>query len=200
MSQHVKFRRGEVPEGWVERVDGAIQTYQPATWHEQTMSYYFEIKIKDNLNTDVSIGFTSENFKNDSPPGCDSNTYGYHGDGYFWYDNCGKKGGIQDLGVDFNLSYTMGDIVGAGVNYVTGEIFFTKNQTLVKLMPCNLKTTLYPTIGFQGFGGRKRTINVEVNFKGPYIFDVSRYIRHSNLKTPRKWSWQPKLAFLPFFQ
>jgi len=200
MSQHVKFRRGEVPEGWVERVDGAIQTYQPATWHEQTMSYYFEIKVKDNLNTCVSIGFTNENFENDSQPGCDSNTYGYHGDGFFWYDHCGRKGGIQDLGVDFNLSYTMGDIVGAGVNYVTGEIFFTKNQTLVKLMPCNLKTTLYPTIGFQGFGGRKRTINVEVNFKGPYIFDVSRYIRHSNLKTPRKWSWQPKLAFLPFFQ
>jgi ankyrin repeat protein len=197
MSQHVKFRRGQEPEGWVH---GAIQTYQPATWHEQRMFYYFEIKIKDNLNTDVSIGFTNENFKNDRQPGGDSNTYGYHGNGYFWYNSCGKKGGIQDLGVDFDFSYTKGDTVGSGVNYVTGEIFFTKNQKLVKLMPCNLKTTLYPTIGFEGLGGRKRTINVEVNFKGPYIFDVSRYIRHSNLKTPRKWSWQPKLAFLPFFQ
>jgi len=197
MSQHVKFRRGEVPEGWFY-VSGAIQTYQPATWHEQTMSYYFEIKIKDNLNTDVSIGFTNENFENDRRPGCGSNTYGYHGDGYFCHDSCGKKGGIQDLGVDFDFSYTKGDIVGAGVNYVTGEIFFTKNQKLVKLMPCNLKTTLYPTIGF--CGRIKHTMNVEVNFRGPYIFDVSRYIRHSNLKTPRKWSWQPKLAFLPFFQ
>jgi hypothetical protein len=30
-----------------------------------------------------------------------------------------KKGMIEELGVDFNLRYTMGDTVGAGVNYVT---------------------------------------------------------------------------------
>jgi hypothetical protein len=201
LSQHVKFRSGEWPEFHWAR--GAIRTYQPATWHEQTMSYYFEITMKDNLNALVFIGFTNENFDNTFPPGWDSNTYGYHNHGYIFYDGNfvhPEEGVIQDLGVDFDLRYTKGDIVGAGVNYVTGEIFFTKNQKLVRLMPCNLKTTFYPTVGFHCRKGRKRTINVEVNFKGPYIFDVSSYIRHSNLKTPRKWSWQPKLAFLPFLQ
>jgi hypothetical protein len=198
LSQHVKFRRGEWPAGWVK---GAIQTCQPATWHEHTMSYYFEIKIKDNLNTRVSIGFTNENFNNDTEPGYDSDTYGYHSDGRFCHDGGrDKEGVIQDLGVDFDLSYTVGDTVGAGVNYVTGEMFFTKNQKLVGLMPCNLKTTLYPSIGFGRWKHRKPTLNVEVNFKGPYIFDVSHYMRHSNLKTPRKWSLQPKLAFPPFLQ
>jgi hypothetical protein len=209
LSQHVKSRRGEHVKEWPEGVvwvSDVIQTYQPATWHEQTMSYYFEIKIKDNwdnFNTDVSIGFTNENFTRDFPLGLDSNTYGYYSDGklsghgHFVND---KEGVIQDLGVDFDLSYTKGDTAGAGVNYVTGEIFFTKNEKLVGLMPCNLKTTLYPSIGFGGWQDRKPTTNVQVNFKGPYIFDVSHYMQHSNLKTPKKWSWQPKLAFLPFFQ
>jgi hypothetical protein len=184
LSQHVKFRRGE----WWWRALGAIRTYQAATWHEQTMSYYFEIKIKDNFNTRVSIGFTNENFKNDILPGRDSNTYGYLGDGLFFYDGLygnNKEGVIQDLGVDFDLRYTRGDTVGAGVNYVTGEMFFTKNQTLVRLMPCNLKTTWYPTVGFCTLGLKPIT-NVEVNFKGPYNFDVSHYMLHSNLKTPKK--------------
>ncbi len=195
LSQHVKFKRGQWPKGWVW---AAIRTYQPATWHEQTMSYYFQIEIKDDLGTGVSIGF-----RNDIPRWRHSNTYGYDGNGHFIYDNGFVHPGafvIEDLGEDFDLSYTKGDTVGAGVNYVTGEIFFTKNQTLVGLMPCDLETTLYPTIDFNCWEDRKHTINVEVNFKGPYKFDVSLYMRHSNLKTPRKWSWQPKLAFLPFFR
>jgi hypothetical protein len=170
----VKFRGGEWPEEWVR---GAIQTYQPATWHEQTMCYYFEIKIKDNLNTLFSIGFTNENFKNDIRPGLDSKTYGYDSDGTFWYECYGR--GIHDHG------YTMGDTVGAGVNYVTGEIFFTKNEKLVYWTPCNLKTTFYPSLGVTGWMPQKPSMNVEVNFNGPYIFYVSHYMQPSNLKTPK---------------
>jgi hypothetical protein len=151
------------------------------------------------------MGFTNENFNNSRQIGQDPNTYGYHSDSSFVYDNnwceCNQKGGkvvVQDLGVGFDFSYTMGDTVGAGINYVTGEIFFTKNGILVALMPCNLKITLYPSIGFKFWDDRKPT--VEVNFKGPYIFNVSHYMQHSNLKTPRKWSLQPKLAFPPFLQ
>jgi hypothetical protein len=60
--------------------------------------------------------------------------YGYHSDGKFFYDGHevkDKEGVIQDLGVDFDLSYNRGDTVGAGVNYVTGEIFFTKNENFL---------------------------------------------------------------------
>jgi len=207
LSQHVKFRGGESLE--VAPIEGAIQTYQPATRHEQTMSYYFEIKIKDNLNAVVSMGFTNENSINDWLRFYASNTYGYHSDGrflnngHFQYD---KKGVIQDLGLGFDLSYTMGDTVGAGVNYVTGEIFFTKNQKLVSLMPCNLRTTLYPTIGFYTwFEGKfqpsryESKSTVQVNFKEPYVFDVSHHMQHSNLKTSKKWPLQTKLSFPPFF-
>jgi hypothetical protein len=186
-SQHVKYySKGQWGE---DRFCSAIQTNQPVTWHEHTMSYYFEIKIKDILNTRVSIGFTNENFNNRREIGLDSNTYGYNGSGNFCRDNiwyASDRYVVQELKVGFNLSYTMGDTVGAGINYVTGEIFFTKNEKVVGLMPCNLKTNLYPSIGFSGWHDRKLTVNVEVNFKGPYIFDVSHYMRHSNLKTPRK--------------
>ncbi len=204
LSQHVKLWSGEWTKkgNWI--LDAAIQTYQPATWHEQTMSYYFEIKIKDfviKIDNIFSMGFTNEKFINYRLPGRASNSYGYDSYGCFWYDDSQDEGGrIQDLGVDFDFRYTVGDTVGAGVNYVTGEIFFTKNQKLVRLMPCNLKTALYPTVGICFATSRKRTLNVEVNFKGPYVFNVSHYMRHSNLKTLKKWSLQPKLAFPPFFQ
>jgi hypothetical protein len=167
------------------------------------MSYYFEIKIKDILNTRVSIGFTNENFNNRAEIGHESNTYGYHSDCSFYYDSKWHNNSrVQELEAGFHGSYTMGDTVGAGVNYVTGKIFFTKNEKLVGLVPCNLKTTFYPSIAFYGcsWPDTKLTGNVEVNFKGPYIFDVNHYIQHSNLKTPRKWSLQPKLAFPSFFQ
>jgi hypothetical protein len=97
---------------------------------------------------------------------------------------------IQDLGVDFDLRYTMGDTVGAGVNYVIGEIFFTKNEKLISLMPYNLKTTLYPTIGFDyGFQGLKNESKsiVQVNFKEPYAFAISHSLHpHLNFTPNRK--------------
>jgi len=188
LSQHVKFRSGEWAEdNWV---CGAIQSYQAATWHEQTMSYYFEIKIKDHLNTRVSIGISNENFKNDITPGWDSNTYGYDSDGFV-------------VTITKDLTYTMGDTVGAGVNYVTGEIFSNKNQKLICLRSCNLKTTLYPTFRFNY---RSQSLRIEskstvqVNFKESYVFDVSHHMQHSNLKTSKKWPLQTKLPFQPFFQ
>jgi hypothetical protein len=113
------------------------------------------------------------------------------------------EGVIQGLGLDFDSSYTKGDIVGAGVNYVTGEIFFTKNQKLVSLMPCKLKTTLYPTIRFYREFIELRNESkstVQVNFKEPYVFDVSHYMQHSNLKTSKKWPLQTKLSFPPLFR
>jgi hypothetical protein len=139
----------------------------------------------------------------------DSDTYGYG------YDSLGSvavhaervfkitmgKAVIRELGLDFDVSYTMGDTVGAGVNYVTGQIFFTKNEKLVCFRPFNLKTTLYPTIGFEGmFPGSERKSTVQVNFKEPYVFDVSRHMQHSNLKTSKKWPLQTKLPFQSFFQ
>ncbi len=97
-----------------------------------------------------------------------------------------KKGMIEELGVDFNLRYTMGDTVGAGVNYVTWEIFFSKNQKFVHSVPCNLKTSLYPTIGFS-YGSQSLGIEskstMQVNFLEPHVFNVIHRMQHSNLKT-----------------
>jgi hypothetical protein len=103
---------------------------------------------------------------------------------------------VENFRDDFE--FTVGDTVGAGVNYVTGEIFFTKNGKLVRLKPCNLKTTLYPSIGFGGTCVDLTTESkstVQVNFKEPYVFDVSHHMQHSNLNTSKKWPLQTKLSF-----
>jgi hypothetical protein len=172
----VKFRRRE---GVQDSVRTAIRTYQPATWHEQTMSYYFEIIIEDNFNISISMGFTDENFNNSTEIGHDSNSYGYDCKGMV-SKTIGRITFTREFPLD--LCYTTGDTVGAGVNYVTGEIFFTKNEKLVCWMHGNLKTTLYPTIGFSDLSESLRIKSkptVQVNFKKPYVFYVSQYIQDS---------------------
>lgn len=179
LSQHVKFRRRE---GLQDSVRTAIRTYQPATWHEQTMCYYFEIIIEDNFNIFISMGFTDENFNNSSGIGEYPNSYGYDMRGTV------SKANGRGIFIEHFDSYTMGDTVGAGVNYVTGEIFFTKEEKFVCSRSCNLKTTLYPTIGFSDRSGSLRIQSkptVQVNFKKPYVFDVTQYIQEtkpSNIK------------------
>lgn len=54
------------------------------------------------------------------PPGWEGGSWGYHGDdgNCFHNSNCGKNYGPK---------YTTGDVVGCGINFNTGCIFFTKN-------------------------------------------------------------------------
>jgi hypothetical protein len=69
-------------------------------------------------------------------------------------------------------------------------------------MPSNLKTPLYPTIGFDCEYVSLRDESkstVQVNFKEPYDFAVSDHMQRSNLKTSKKWPLQTNLSFLPFF-
>lgn len=52
-------------------------------------------------------------------PGWRAHSYGYHGD-----DGNKFAGGVNAA---YGPVFTTGDIVGCGVNNVTGQIFFTKN-------------------------------------------------------------------------
>jgi len=133
---------------------GAIQGNGPAR-HPRRRYYYFEITIKDcGRRGYIGIGFTDENFKNNREPGWEPNSYGYHGDDGYLYHGPGRHNN------DFGPTFSTDDIVGAGIDHLKQEIFFTKNGELVgHSIPNEVRDTLYPTIGLHSRGEK-----VEVNF------------------------------------
>ncbi|CAM6015978.1 unnamed protein product [Sphagnum balticum] len=146
---------------------GAIQGNGPAR-HPRRRYYYFEITIKDcGLDGRIGIGFTDEDFRNDRQPGWESNSYGYHGD-----DGGLFQGTSKGFPFAFGPKFSTHDIVGAGIDHLKQEIFFTKNGELVgHCIPNEVRDTLYPTIGLHSQGAK-----VEVNFRQQefkYDFDLN---------------------------
>ncbi|TVU29703.1 hypothetical protein EJB05_21282 [Eragrostis curvula] len=117
---------------------GVVQADRPAPTRRAV--YYFEMRVKNaGEKGQTSIGFTSEGFKMRRQPGWESNSCGYHGDDGYLYRGQGR-------GESFGPKFTSGDIIGAGINYLSQEFFFTKNGSPVGGFPKDIKGPLYPTI------------------------------------------------------
>jgi hypothetical protein len=79
--------------------------------------------------TTVCVGFLGKSVTLARPPGWEPESWGYHGDDGDIYSggNVGKK---------YDETFSAGDVVGCGVNFRTGQAFFTRNAK--KLGPsCN---------------------------------------------------------------
>ncbi|XP_073396003.1 ran-binding protein M homolog [Physcomitrium patens] len=143
---------------------GAIQANRPAPCRRWL--YYFEMTVRDRGQKGCTvIGFTDEHFKNSRQPGWEANSYGYHGDDGKLYRGPG-------LAETYAPGFTVGDTVGAGINYASQEIFFTKNGKVLSGVYKEVKTPLYPTIGLHSPNEK-----VEVNFgQRKFMFDVESMI------------------------
>lgn len=123
---------------------------------------YFEVYVENSGTKHiVTIGLTDEDFKLDKLPGWIEDTYGYHGDdGQVFHNNGhGKLWGPR---------FSNGDIVGCGVNFKTGEVFFTINgEWLGVAYKYVQKDKYYATVGFRNPGAV-----VKINFgQQPFEFD-----------------------------
>ncbi|CAI8583064.1 unnamed protein product [Vicia faba] len=149
---------------------GVIQANRVAPM--KRIVYYFEITVKDaGVKGQVSIGFTSENFKMRRQPGWEANSCGYHGDDGLLYRGHGK-------GENFGPTYTTGDIVGAGINYAAQEFFFTKNGRVVGTVYKDMKGPLFPTVAVHS-----QNEEVHVNFgQKPFIFDLKEFEAQERMK------------------
>ncbi|GAP84651.1 putative ran-binding protein [Rosellinia necatrix] len=131
--------------------------------------YYFEVtllpKRRDEPAT-VCVGFAAKNVSLARPPGWDQESWGYHGDDGELYSggNVGKK---------YNeTTFSAGDIVGCGVNFRTGQAFFTKNGKNLGPAFRDIKGKLYPVVGIKKAGEI-----IRVNFgQTPFVFKIDKVI------------------------
>ncbi|KAL6899771.1 hypothetical protein ACP4OV_006429 [Aristida adscensionis] len=161
---------------------GVVQADRPAPTRRAV--YYFEMCVRNaGHKGQTSIGFTNEGFNMRRRPGWESNSCGYHGDDGFLYRG-------HEQGESFGPKFTSGDIIGAGINYLSQEIFFTKNGSLVGAFPKDIKAPLYPTIAVHS-----QDEEVTVNFgKEPFCFDIEGYILEEKM---RQQSVSDKLFLQP---
>lgn len=71
------------------------------------------------FNSEIGIGLADDKFPSESVPGCEVNSYGYHGD-----DGEKYTGNLE--GIPYGPSFVTGDTVGIGLSN-HGDIYFTKN-------------------------------------------------------------------------
>lgn len=83
--------------------------------------YYFEVtimsKAKDGL---IGIGFSGSETTLDRLPGWEKDSWAYHGDDGFAF-SCSANGKA------YGPRFATQDVVGCGINFRTGNAFFTKN-------------------------------------------------------------------------
>ncbi|KAJ0977266.1 hypothetical protein J5N97_012740 [Dioscorea zingiberensis] len=149
---------------------GVVQADCPAP--TRRVAYYFEMTVKSaGLRGQTSIGFTHQQFKMRRQPGWEANSCGYHGDDGHLYRGQGK-------GDPFGPTYSAGDTVGAGINYISQEFFFTKNGKVVGTVSKEIKGPLYPTIAVHS-----QNEEVTVNFGNqPFLFDIESFVAEERLK------------------
>ena len=83
--------------------------------------YYYEVTIiskgKEGM---IGVGFSGANASLEKLPGWEPDSWAYHGDD-------GKSFCAATQGKPYGPTFTSGDVIGCGVNFMKGCAFFTKN-------------------------------------------------------------------------
>lgn len=121
----------------------------------------------------VAVGLASQEFAlHTRMPGWDPHSFGYHGDDGGIFHAAGSM--LQHYGP----TYGVGDVVGCGIDYLNGRIFYTLNGKFLgaafsKLSPDVLQQDWFPVVGLDS------NCLVQCNFgcDRPFCFDLSKMIQ-----------------------
>jgi len=131
--------------------------------------YYWEIEvISKGRDGYMGIGLSGESVLLTRLPGWETNSYGYHADdgNSFCQSGSGKA---------YGPTFSTGDIVGCGYNFIDNTVFFTKNGFHLGVAFRDLKGTFYPTVGLRTPGEI-----VIANFgQKPFRYDIESFMRVS---------------------
>ena len=131
----------------------------------------------------IGVGFSGSKASLEKLPGWEPESWAYHGDD-------GKSFCCQHTGKSYGPTFTVGDIIGCGINFKSGTAFFTKNGLFLGKHPMisepqrtyqcignafkDIKDIkLYPSIGMKRPG-----MHIRVNFgQSPFMFDIDEMMR-----------------------
>ncbi|CAF2125006.1 ran-binding protein M homolog [Brassica napus] len=135
------------------------------------IAYYFEILVT-NAGSEgrIATGFSTASWI-DSRGSSEFNKCYYHGDTGLIHCLQGKGLTVTAANKTTTSTYTTGDIVGCGIDYVSQEFFFTKNGSLVGTSPKVFKRVLYPTVALHS-NNEEVTVNFEPQ---TFLFDLVGY-------------------------
>lgn len=80
-------------------------------------------------SSSVAIGFSGKDVSLSRPPGWEPDSWAYHGDD-------GHTFACQSSGRHYGPEFSTGDVIGCGINFRTGNAFFTRNGENLGEFPC----------------------------------------------------------------
>lgn len=131
--------------------------------------YYYEVSIiskgKEGM---IGVGFSGANASLEKLPGWEPDSWAYHGDD-------GKSFCAATPGKPYGPTFTSGDVIGCGVNFMKGSAFFTKNGVFQGNAFRDLRDIkVYPSVGM-----KRPHAHLSVNFgQRPFMFDIDRMVSH----------------------
>ena len=136
--------------------------------------YYYEVEVKNRSKDGmIAVGFSSQKASLERLPGWESESWAYHGDDGKMF--LGENGSGRTYGPTF----TANDVIGCGVNFVTGCAFFTKNGVDLGVAFRDLRNIRpFPSVGMKKHSGAW----ISANFgQKPFVFDIDGMIAREQL-------------------
>ena len=156
------------PDGLtVTSVDPDLEDAEPATARAATpftkadgFAYFEATVLNEGLRGIVAVGLIGEGYPMDKMPGWAEESIGYHADDACAFHNTG-------WGRQWGKRYGNGDVVGCGIVFATGEVFYTLNGEFLGVAYRTNHDLYYAAVGF-----RNAKSQLKLNFGAtPFYFD-----------------------------
>ncbi|KKY22817.1 putative ran-binding protein [Phaeomoniella chlamydospora] len=127
-------------------------------------------KTKDGM---IAVGVSGQKASLERLPGWETDSWAYHGDD-------GKAFGGESTGKNYGPTFSTNNVIGCGVNFSTGCIFFTKDGNFLGNAFRELKDLkVFPSVGMKKHAGA----HIAANFgQSPFVFNINEMVAEEQRK------------------